>query len=121
MRSAFRIAGPPVLAVIGCLPVALARSALENDGDPFGAATTGAIIALIFTALAAGWIHQREQIKAWFRDLQESAGTAPGASSRPTPATAGGGADPEPGQARPQARPHQGHHQPPEETMSEER
>jgi hypothetical protein len=92
MRSAFRIAGPPVLAVIGCLPVALARSALENDGDPFGAATTGAIIALIFTALAAGWIHQREQIKAWFRDLQESAGTAPGASSRPTPATAGGAA-----------------------------
>ncbi|MET0884174.1 MAG: hypothetical protein ABWZ13_08475 [Acidimicrobiales bacterium] len=91
MRSAFRIAGPPVLAVIGCLPVALARSALENDGDPFGAATTGAIIALIFTALAAGWIHQREQIKAWFRDLQESAGTAPGAPSRPTPATAGGG------------------------------
>ena len=91
MRSAFRIAGPPVLAVIGCLPVALARSALENDGDPFGAATTGAVIALIFTALAAGWIHQREQIKAWFRDLQESAGTAPGAPSRPTPATAGGG------------------------------
>lgn len=91
MRSAFRIAGPPVLAVIGCLPVALARSALENDGDPFGAATTGAIIALIFTALAAGWIHQREQIKAWFRDLQESAGTAPGAASRPAPATAGGG------------------------------
>jgi hypothetical protein len=91
MRSAFRIAGPPVLAVIGCLPVALARSALENDGDPFGAATTGAVIALIFTALAAGWIHQREQIKAWFRDLQESAGTAPGASSRPTPAPAGGG------------------------------
>ena len=91
MRSAFRIAGPPVLAVIGCLPVALARSALENGGDPFGAATTGAIIALIFTALAAGWIHQREQIKAWFRDLQESAGTAPGAASRPAPATAGGG------------------------------
>ena len=91
MRSAFRIAGPPVLAVIGCLPVALARSALENDGDPFGAATTGAIIALVFTALAAGWIHQREQIKAWFRDLQESAGTAPGAASRPAPATAGGG------------------------------
>jgi hypothetical protein len=91
MRSAFRIAGPPVLAVIGCLPVALARSALENDGDPFGAATTGAVIALVFTALAAGWIHQREQIKAWFRDLQESAGTAPGASSRPTPAPAGGG------------------------------
>ena len=91
MRSAFRIAGPPVLAVIGCLPVALARSALENDGDPFGAATTGAVIALIFTALAAGWIHQREQIKAWFRDLQDAAGTAPGASSRPTPATAGGG------------------------------
>ena len=91
MRSAFRIAGPPVLAVIGCLPVALARSALENGGDPFGAATTGAIIALIFTALAAGWLHQREQIKAWFRDLQESAGTAPGAASRPAPATAGGG------------------------------
>ena len=103
MRSAFRIAGPPILAVIGCLPVVLARSALENDGDPFGAATTGAVIALIFTGLAAGWIHQREQIKAWFHDLQETAGTAPGAASRPTPAPAGGGGAPS--RAKPTRKP----------------
>lgn len=90
MRSAFRIAGPPVLAVIGCLPVVLAHAALQNEGDPFGAATTGAVIALVFTGLAAGWIHQREQIKAWFHDLQDQAGTAPGASSRPVTATDGG-------------------------------
>jgi hypothetical protein len=77
MRTVFRVAGPPLVAIIGCLPVLLARSAIDNDGDPFGTATTGAVVALIVTFLAGGWIHQREQIKAWFRTAQESAGTSP--------------------------------------------
>lgn len=101
MRSAFRIAGPPVLAIIGVLPVVMARYSLENGGDPFGAAATTAVVALVLTGLAAGWVHQREQIKAWFHDLQDQAGTGPRASARPAPATGGGAAT----RARPTRKP----------------
>jgi hypothetical protein len=87
MRTVFRVAGPPLVVVVGCLPVLLSRSALDNGGDPFGTAATGAVLGLVVTALAGGWIHQREQIKAWFAGLQEQAGTAP-ASNRPARAEA---------------------------------
>lgn len=86
MRTALRVGGPPVIAIIGVLPVALARVALDNEGDPFAAAGIGALIALAVTGLVVGWIHQREQIKAWFRTLQEEAGM--GANPRPAPAAA---------------------------------
>jgi hypothetical protein len=88
-RTAFRIAGPPLVAVIGCLPVALARLALDNDGDPYGAATTGAGITLVVVALVLGWIHQRDNIKAWWRSQQELATTARGVRA----ATAAAGSD----------------------------
>jgi hypothetical protein len=87
MGTAIRVAGPPLVAVVGCIPVALAQSALESGRDPFGGAATGAVIALAVTALAAGWVHQREQIKDWFRGLQEAAGATPSPSTRPAPAS----------------------------------
>jgi hypothetical protein len=96
-RSAFRIAGPPLVAVVGLLPLALARSALDAGEDAIGGAATGAVISLVLTTLVVGWIQQREPIKAWFRELQEqsglaTAGAGPGTSSaperRPTPTRA---------------------------------
>ena len=77
MRSVARIILPPLVAVVGCLPIVFARSALDNGGDPFGAAATGALLSLVVAVLAGGWIHQREPIKAWFRMAQEQAGAAP--------------------------------------------
>lgn len=77
MRTAFRVGGPPLLAVIGCLPVFVARHVLDNGGDPYGAAASAAVFALVATALAVGWIHQRDNIKAWFRNVQEQAGARP--------------------------------------------
>ena len=47
------------------------------------------VVALIVTTLAFGWIHQREQIKAWFRRAQEEAGMS---GNRPSAATAGASA-----------------------------
>ena len=95
MRSALRVGGPPLVAIIGVLPVALARSALDNGGDPFASAATAAVLALIVSGLVAAWIHQREQIKAWFRAMQDEAGmtatrTAPAGAS--SPAAGRGGA-----------------------------
>jgi hypothetical protein len=84
MRTVFRLVGPPLVAVSGCLPVLLARVTIDADGsgDPFAAAALGALIALVVAGLAFGWIHQREQIKEWFHRAQEEAGMGGGA--RPT-------------------------------------
>ncbi len=83
MRTIFRLVGPPAVVVIGCLPILLARVGLDNDGDPWALAETGALGALVVVGLAVGWIHRREEIKAWFRAAQEQAGMA-----GPSPATA---------------------------------
>jgi hypothetical protein len=87
MRTVGRVVGPPLVAVIGCLPIVLGRAALDRDppGDPFGAATTGAVVALIVIGLTFGWIHQRDEIKAWFRRAQEESGMA---GNRPSAAAA---------------------------------
>jgi hypothetical protein len=87
MRSAFRIGGPPLIAIIGVTPVALARAAeVGGTSDPFGAAATGALLALAVVAFSVGWVHQRDNIKAWWRNLQEQAGA--GAGPRAAAATA---------------------------------
>jgi hypothetical protein len=91
-RTAMRVAGPPIIAVIGVTPVALAHVALENDSDPFGAATTAAGVTLVVVALVLGWIHQRENIKAWWQSQQELATTARGV--RAATATTGPAAPP---------------------------
>ena len=83
MRTAIRVGGPPVVAIIGVLPVALARSALDHGGDPFAWAATAAVAALVVSGLAAGWIHQRELIKAWFRTLQDEAGMSSDSGASP--------------------------------------
>jgi hypothetical protein len=67
LRSLFRLAGPPLIVVAGLSPVRFARSALDAGEDPFGAAATTGAAVLVVVALVAGWIHQREPIKAWFR------------------------------------------------------
>ncbi|HYF46843.1 MAG TPA: hypothetical protein VD926_11575 [Acidimicrobiales bacterium] len=92
MRTVFRVIGPPLVATAGCLPIVIARVVVDadGDGDPFAAAALGAVIALVVAGLAVGWIHQREEIKAWFRRVQEEAGMG---GTRPSTAgaTTGGG------------------------------
>jgi len=97
MRTVFRVIGPPLVATVGCLPIVIARAVVdaEGDGDPFAAAALGAVIALVVSGLAFGWIHQREEIKAWFRRAQEEAGMA-GTRTSPAGAAAGGGSRPAP-------------------------
>lgn len=80
MRSVGRITIPPLVAIVGCLPIVLSRSAVDGGSDPFGPAATAAVASLVVTFLAVGWVHQREEIKAWFRMAQEQAG-----QSRPQP------------------------------------
>lgn len=88
-RTLARVGGPPLIAVIGVLPTFLAvRAAERGTSDPFGAAAAGSLVAVAVALFAFGWVHQRESIKAWFRQAQEQAGMSSprrDGDDRPTP------------------------------------
>ncbi len=99
-RTAFRTVWPPLVATLGALPVALARTAHENGGNPYDAALATGFVVLVIVGLVVAWVHQREAIKAWWRNLQEMQGLATAGqaaadadrgSSGPNRPSAGGG------------------------------
>ena len=71
MRLAFRSAWPPVIAILGVLPILLARDALEV-GDPAssGAGLATALVLALFIGVC-GWVRMRDEIAAWFRSQKE--------------------------------------------------
>lgn len=106
-RTLFRTVWPPLVATLGTLPVVFARVASENGSNPYEAATTSGFFVLILCGLVAGWVHQREVIKAWWRSVQEMQG-AGGTASSGTSSSGGSSspsADDRPGSAgRPTSR-----------------
>ena len=80
-RTVFRTAWPPLVATLGAVPVAVARAAFDNGGNPFDAAVAVGFVVLVMVALIAAWVHQREVIKAWWRNIQEMQGLAPAAQA----------------------------------------
>ena len=71
MRLAFRTAWPPVIAILGVLPILMARDAIEV-GDPAssGAGPAAALVLALFIGVC-GWIHVRDDIAEWFRSQME--------------------------------------------------
>lgn len=92
-RTAFRTVWPPLVATLGAVPVALARIAQENDGNPYDIALASGVVVLIIVGLVAAWVHQREVIKEWWRSVQEMQGLAPATtgSDRGSDGDSGGG------------------------------
>ena len=80
-RTAFRTVWPPLVATLGTLPVVFARVASENGGNPYEAAVTSGFFVVVLAGLVAGWVHQREAIKAWWRSMQEMQGMNPATAS----------------------------------------
>ncbi len=76
MRTVMRTAWPPALAVIGTLPVLVARIVSHRHKLP-ASASSGAITVLVpvlsLCVLVGGWVRFREPIHAWWRQLVESA------------------------------------------------
>jgi hypothetical protein len=48
--------GPPVLAVLGVLPVLGARAAVDAGGSALGGSVTGAVPALLAVAAVRTWL-----------------------------------------------------------------
>ncbi|MCB0975835.1 MAG: hypothetical protein KDB02_00105 [Acidimicrobiales bacterium] len=82
MRTVYRAAWPPGMAVIGTLPLIAARAAAERAARPTAGTETMAPIAaavlaslplLLLVALVAGWTRFHDQIHAWIAEAMEQA------------------------------------------------
>jgi hypothetical protein len=73
MRLVVRTAWPPVIAVIGALPILAARAA-ERHGDIATSAATSATIGVILLfLLVCGWVRMRDRIAEWWRGQMDAA------------------------------------------------
>lgn len=80
-RELFRTVFPLAIALTGCIPVLIARTA-HRLGDPVIARTVqGAIWPLLVTGLVIGFVHRRDDIRAWQKAQAAATKSARGARS----------------------------------------
>lgn len=78
-RTAMRTVWPPLIAVLGAVPVAVARAVADGGRPASAGAGFGIVAAAIVLALTAGWVHARADIRAWFDGLAQQAAAGAGA------------------------------------------
>lgn len=66
MRIAFRAAWPPIIAIIGLLPLLAARHAFEHGDDALSVELRVASGVFLLVGLVAGWVLVRQDIKNWW-------------------------------------------------------
>lgn len=67
-RSAYRTALPPLLAVLGTLPLLAAKAAHDDGLDPVEAAGVLTVLVVAVAGLVVGWVRVREPLHAWWAD-----------------------------------------------------
>lgn len=73
MKNAMRAAWPPGLAILGTVPLVVARAVTEQ-GHPWERATIFTALAVTAVAVLAGvWVRYREDIHEWWRLSKEEA------------------------------------------------
>ena len=74
-RTVVRTAWPPMLAVLGALPILAARASARGaqKPPPASAALIPMLGLVILVVLVAGWVRFYDEIHAWFRDFAEQA------------------------------------------------
>lgn len=88
MGTVLRAAWPPAVASVGLLPVLAARVAAENDLHVIGNTVRAVLSVCLMLGLVAGWVRQRDAIKAWFKNMQT--GSQSHTAHTSTPSTSGG-------------------------------
>jgi hypothetical protein len=74
-RTVVRTAWPPMLAVLGVLPLLAARASERGakDPPPASAALAPMLGLVVVVVLVAGWVRFHDEIHAWFRSVAEQA------------------------------------------------
>jgi len=73
MRLVYRNAWPPAMAIIGIVPILVARTASRHGASaPLSALASGGAVLLLFV-LVCGWLRQRENIHRWWRRQMDAA------------------------------------------------
>ena len=82
MTTVIRAAWPPVVAIIGSTPaVALVKASENGDNIPAALVRTALGIGMV-CFLTAGWVRQREKIRAAFRNLSNTQNASASTSAR---------------------------------------
>ena len=71
MRLAFRSAWPPALAILGTLPVLLARWAIESGDPGEPAVVTGSLAVALLFVVVCGWVRVRDDIGAFLQQQMD--------------------------------------------------
>jgi hypothetical protein len=73
VRTVYRTAFPPALAVLGTLPLLAARASVRGieEPPPLVAAVNVAWLLAVVTVLVGGWVRFRDDIRAWIAQAAE--------------------------------------------------
>ncbi len=77
MRLAFRTAWPPAIAILGAVPVLLARTVLNKHQPATSGASVGSMGVLALFVLVAGWVRVRARIGEWWQTQMSMAKQLP--------------------------------------------
>ncbi|MCU1357062.1 MAG: hypothetical protein JWM89_2480 [Acidimicrobiales bacterium] len=74
-RTVFRTVWPPLMAVLGTLPLLAARASMRGieDPPPLQAAASTVVPLVALAVLLGGWVRFRDDIHVWFREAMEQA------------------------------------------------
>ena len=74
-RTVFRTVWPPLMAVLGTLPLLAARASMRGieDPPPLQAAASTVVPLVVLALLLGGWVRFRDDIHVWFREAMEQA------------------------------------------------
>ena len=68
MTTVIRAVWPPIVSIFGSTSLAVLRSAVDRGESALGSMVRGALGVGMLCFLVAGWVRQRDAIRAWFRN-----------------------------------------------------
>ncbi|MCX6526407.1 MAG: hypothetical protein NTU52_00240, partial [Actinobacteria bacterium] len=69
MTTMLRAVFPPLITIVGSVPIVAAKVARDNGQNVFAATTRASIGACIMVGFVVSWVHQRDAIHKWWREL----------------------------------------------------
>ena len=69
MTTMLRAVFPPLIAIVGSVPIVAAKVASDNGENVFADTTRASLGACIMVGFVISWVHQRDAIHKWWREL----------------------------------------------------